>query len=167
MPRGGEDFTFGAGINNYRISWKSIAKTCFRSARCAPNSRLHGPAASKPDLLRQPPDAGACRARTHVEEGWRRSLHPLSRSRGADGNFDRGHRHAAITATILALPMGYVRSGSKDHGRGNQIEAARKGQKVVVVEDLIDPAVRVSVVTALQKPAPRCWAWRRSSPTAA
>ena len=46
--------------------------------------------------------------------------------------------HAAITAHIMGLPMGYVRSGSKDHGRQNQIEGRlEKGQKVVVVEDLI------------------------------
>ena len=49
-----------------------------------------------------------------------------------------GIAHAAITAHILDLPMGYVRSGAKDHGRGNQIEGKlEKGQKVVVVEDLI------------------------------
>ena len=46
--------------------------------------------------------------------------------------------HAAITAHIMNLPMGYVRSGAKDHGRQNQIEGKlEKGQKVVVVEDLI------------------------------
>ena len=45
---------------------------------------------------------------------------------GADGNIDAGIAHAAIAATILDLPMGYVRSGSKDHGRGNQIEANSK-----------------------------------------
>ena len=54
------------------------------------------------------------------------------------GTSTAGIAHAAITATILDLPMGYVRSGSKDHGRGNQIEGKlEKGQKVVVVEDLI------------------------------
>ena len=46
--------------------------------------------------------------------------------------------HAAITAHLMGLPMGYVRSGAKDHGRGNQIEGRLEpGQKVVVVEDLI------------------------------
>ena len=46
--------------------------------------------------------------------------------------------HAAITATILDLPMGYVRSGHKDHGRQNQIEGKMEpGTKVVVIEDLI------------------------------
>ena len=54
------------------------------------------------------------------------------------GTSTAGIAHAAITATILELPMGYVRSGAKDHGRGNQIEGKLlPGQKVVVVEDLI------------------------------
>lgn len=54
------------------------------------------------------------------------------------GTSTAGIAHAAITATKLNLPMGYVRSGSKDHGRQNQIEGRlEKGQKVVVVEDLI------------------------------
>ena len=49
-----------------------------------------------------------------------------------------GIAHAAIAAHILGMPMGYVRSGAKDHGRGNRIEGRlEKGQKVVVVEDLI------------------------------
>ena len=54
------------------------------------------------------------------------------------GTSTAGIAHAAITATILDMPMGYVRSGAKDHGRGNQIEGKLlPGQKVVVVEDLI------------------------------
>lgn len=54
------------------------------------------------------------------------------------GTSTAGIAHAAITAHILNLPMGYVRSGAKDHGRKNQIEGRlEKGQKVVVVEDLI------------------------------
>ena len=54
------------------------------------------------------------------------------------GTSTAGIAHAAITATNLDLPMGYVRSGAKDHGRGNQIEGKLiPGQKVVVVEDLI------------------------------
>lgn len=54
------------------------------------------------------------------------------------GTSTAGIPHAAIAATILGKPMGYVRSGAKDHGRGNQIEGRlEKGQKVVVVEDLI------------------------------
>ena len=54
------------------------------------------------------------------------------------GTATAGIAHAAITAHLMGLPMGYVRSGAKDHGRGNQIEGRlEKGQKVVVVEDLI------------------------------
>ncbi len=54
------------------------------------------------------------------------------------GTSTAGIAHAAITAHILGLPMGYVRSGAKDHGRKNQIEGRLEpGQKVVVVEDLI------------------------------
>ncbi len=54
------------------------------------------------------------------------------------GTSTAGIAHAAIAGHILNLPMGYVRSGAKDHGRGNQIEGRlEKGQKVVVVEDLI------------------------------
>lgn len=54
------------------------------------------------------------------------------------GTSTAGIAHAAITAHILGMPMGYVRSGAKDHGRGNQIEGRlEKGEKVVVVEDLI------------------------------
>ncbi len=54
------------------------------------------------------------------------------------GTSTAGIAHAAIVGHILGLPMGYVRSGAKDHGRQNQIEGRlEKGQKVVVVEDLI------------------------------
>ncbi len=54
------------------------------------------------------------------------------------GTATAGIAHAAIAAHMMGLPMGYVRSGAKDHGRGNQIEGRlEKGQKVVVVEDLI------------------------------
>ncbi|MCC8016066.1 MAG: orotate phosphoribosyltransferase [Clostridiales bacterium] len=54
------------------------------------------------------------------------------------GTSTAGIAHAAITADILDMPMGYVRSGHKDHGRQNQIEGKlEKGQKVVVIEDLI------------------------------
>ena len=54
------------------------------------------------------------------------------------GTSTAGIAHAAITAHIMNLPMGYVRSGAKDHGRQNQIEGKLEpGQKVVVVEDLI------------------------------
>lgn len=54
------------------------------------------------------------------------------------GTSTAGIAHAAITAHLLELPMGYVRSGAKDHGRKNQIEGKlTPGEKVVVVEDLI------------------------------
>jgi orotate phosphoribosyltransferase len=54
------------------------------------------------------------------------------------GTSTAGIAHAAITAHLLELPMGYVRSGAKDHGRKNQIEGKLlPGQKVVVIEDLI------------------------------
>ncbi len=54
------------------------------------------------------------------------------------GTSTAGIAHAAIVATLLDLPMGYVRGGKKDYGRGNQIEGKLlPGQKVVVVEDLI------------------------------
>ncbi|MBR1708297.1 MAG: orotate phosphoribosyltransferase [Clostridia bacterium] len=54
------------------------------------------------------------------------------------GTATAGIAHAAITAHLMGLPMGYVRSGAKDHGRQNQIEGRLlPGQKVVVVEDLI------------------------------
>ena len=54
------------------------------------------------------------------------------------GTSTAGIAHAAIVGHLMDLPMGYVRSGAKDHGRQNQIEGRlEKGQKVVVVEDLI------------------------------
>ena len=57
------------------------------------------------------------------------------------GTATAGIAHAAIAAHLLGMPMGYVRSGSKDHGRKNQIEGRlEKGQKVVVIEDLISTA---------------------------
>ncbi len=77
--------------------------------------------------------------RTDVENGLAR----LVRENYPDaevlmGTSTAGIAHAAITGHIMGLPMGYVRSGAKDHGRKNQIEGALEpGQKVVVVEDLI------------------------------
>ena len=77
--------------------------------------------------------------RTHVEEG----LAELIRKNYPDvevlmGTSTAGIAHAAIVGHIMNLPMGYVRNGSKDHGRQNQIEGKLlPGQKVVVVEDLI------------------------------
>lgn len=69
------------------------------------------------------------------------------------GTSTAGIAHAAITAHLLNLPMGYVRSGAKDHGRQNQIEGKLKsGQKVVVVEDLISTGGSVlEVVDVLRK----------------
>ena len=69
------------------------------------------------------------------------------------GTSTAGIAHAAITAQILGLPMGYVRSGNKDHGRGNQIEGKLlPGQKVVVVEDLISTGGSViEVVNVLRE----------------
>lgn len=92
--------------------------------------------------------------RGHVEAG----LAGIVRTKfpGAEvlmGTSTAGIAHAAITATILDLPMGYVRSGSKDHGRGNRIEGKlEKGQKVVVIEDLISTGGScIEVVNALRE----------------
>lgn len=69
------------------------------------------------------------------------------------GTSTAGIAHAAITGHLLNLPMGYVRSGAKDHGRQNQIEGRLlPGQKVVVVEDLISTAGSViEVVNVLRE----------------
>lgn len=68
------------------------------------------------------------------------------------GTSTAGIAHAAIAAHILKMPMGYVRSGAKDHGRNNLIEGRlEKGQKVVVIEDLISTGGSViQVVEALR-----------------
>ena len=69
------------------------------------------------------------------------------------GTSTAGIAHAAITAHLLNMPMGYVRSGAKDHGRQNQIEGRlEKGQRVVVVEDLISTGGSViEVVNVLRE----------------
>ena len=69
------------------------------------------------------------------------------------GTSTAGIAHAAIAGHILGIPMGYVRSGAKDHGRGNRIEGRlEKGQKVVVIEDLISTGGSViEVVEALRE----------------
>ena len=92
--------------------------------------------------------------RTHVEEG----LAQLIRENYPDaeilmGTSTAGIAHAAITAHIMDLPMGYVRSGAKDHGRKNQIEGKLEaGQKTVVVEDLISTGGSVlEVVNVLRE----------------
>ena len=77
--------------------------------------------------------------RTHVEN----ALAEVVRKNYPDaevlmGTSTAGIAHAAITAHILGMPMGYVRSGNKDHGRQNRIEGKLlPGQKVVIIEDLI------------------------------
>lgn len=93
-------------------------------------------------------------ARNDVEEG----LEQVIRENYPDaevlmGTATAGIAHAAITAHILGIPMGYVRSGAKDHGRQNRIEGRlEKGQKVVVVEDLISTAGSViDAVNALRE----------------
>ena len=69
------------------------------------------------------------------------------------GTSTAGIAHAAITAHLMGLPMGYVRSGAKDHGRNNQIEGElKKGQKAVVVEDLISTgSSAIEVVKVLRE----------------
>ncbi|MDE6273151.1 MAG: orotate phosphoribosyltransferase [Muribaculaceae bacterium] len=69
------------------------------------------------------------------------------------GTSTAGIAHAAIAAHKLGMPMGYVRGSAKDHGRGNQIEGRlEKGQKVVVIEDLISTAGScIEVVDALRQ----------------
>ena len=70
------------------------------------------------------------------------------------GTSTAGIAHAAITAHLMNLPMGYVRSGSKDHGRQNQIEGKlEKGTKVVVVEDLISTGGSVLEVVQVLREA--------------
>ena len=92
--------------------------------------------------------------RTDVEEG----LAEVIRREYPDcevlmGTSTAGIAHAAITGHIMGLPMGYVRSGAKDHGRQNQIEGRLDaGQKVVVVEDLISTGGSViEVVNVLRE----------------
>ena len=96
----------------------------------------------------------AVEVRKHVEAG----LAEIVRTKFPEaevlmGTSTAGFAHAAITATILDMPMGYVRSGQKDHGRGNQIEGKlEKGQKVVVIEDLISTGGScIEVVNALRE----------------
>ncbi len=91
--------------------------------------------------------------RTHVEDGLAHIVRiKFPEAEVLMGTSTAGIAHAAITATILDMPMGYVRSGSKDHGRGNQIEGKLEaGQKVVVIEDLISTGGScIEVVEALR-----------------
>ena len=76
--------------------------------------------------------------RKNVEDGLAEIVKEYYPAEMLMGTSTAGIAHAAITATILDMPMGYVRSGHKDHGRQNQIEGKiEKGTKVVVIEDLI------------------------------
>ena len=91
--------------------------------------------------------------RTHIEEGIAQTIRThYPQAEILMGTATAGIAHAAIAAHILGLPMGYVRSGAKDHGRQNQIEGRlEKGQKVVVIEDLISTAGSVlEVVNVLR-----------------
>lgn len=92
--------------------------------------------------------------RTHVEEALAETVKEnYPDAEALMGTSTAGIAHAAITAQIMGLPMGYVRSGAKDHGRKNQIEGKlEKGQKVVVVEDLISTGGSViEVVNVLRE----------------
>lgn len=92
--------------------------------------------------------------RTHVEEALAKTvMETYPEAEALMGTSTAGIAHAAITAQIMGLPMGYVRSGAKDHGRQNQIEGKlEKGQKVVVVEDLISTGGSViEVVNVLRE----------------
>lgn len=92
--------------------------------------------------------------RTHVEEALAKTVKEFyPEVEALMGTSTAGIAHAAITAQIMGLPMGYIRSGAKDHGRKNQIEGKlEKGQKVVVVEDLISTGGSViEVVNVLRE----------------
>ena len=96
----------------------------------------------------------APKVRTDVEEGLARVIREVyPECEVLMGTSTAGIAHAAITGHILGLPMGYVRSGAKDHGRQNQIEGRLEpGQKVVVVEDLISTGGSViEVVNVLRE----------------
>ena len=95
------------------------------------------------------------KVRTDVEEGLAaliREYYPEAEI--LMGTSTAGIAHAAITAHLLGLPMGYVRSGAKDHGRKNQIEGRLlPGQKTVVVEDLISTGGSVIEVVNILREA--------------
>ncbi|HIW51860.1 MAG TPA: orotate phosphoribosyltransferase [Candidatus Alistipes excrementipullorum] len=94
------------------------------------------------------------RVRTDVENGLAETVRTnYPECEVLMGTSTAGIAHAAITATILGLPMGYVRSGAKDHGRTNRIEGRLEpGQKVVVIEDLISTGGScIEVVEALRE----------------
>ncbi len=93
--------------------------------------------------------------RTHVEEGLKAVIEAeYPEAEVLEGTSTAGIAHAAITAHLMGLPMGYVRSGHKDHGRGNQIEGKLlPGQKVVIVEDLISTGGSVLEVVEVLREA--------------
>lgn len=93
--------------------------------------------------------------RNHVENGIKGLIEQhFPDAQVLMGTSTAGIAHAAITAHLMGLPMGYVRSGSKDHGRKNQIEGRlQKGQKVVVVEDLISTGGSVIEVVKVLREA--------------
>ncbi len=96
----------------------------------------------------------APKVRTDVETGLKELIEEnYPEAEVLMGTSTAGIAHAAITAHLMNLPMGYVRSGNKDHGRQNRIEGKlEKGQKVVVVEDLISTGGSViEVVDALRE----------------
>ncbi len=92
--------------------------------------------------------------RTHVEEGLAETIRrEYPETEVLMGTSTAGIAHAAIVGHLMDLPMGYVRSGAKDHGRNNRIEGKLEaGQKVVVVEDLISTGGScIEVVEALRE----------------
>ncbi|MEG0934018.1 MAG: orotate phosphoribosyltransferase [Clostridia bacterium] len=112
-------------------------------------SGIHSPIYCDNRLTLTAPDA-----RTQIEQGLKALIE--RHFPGCEvlmGTSTAGIAHAAITAHLMGLPMGYVRSGAKDHGRGNRIEGRLlPGQKVVVVEDLISTGGSViEVVEALRE----------------
>ena len=93
--------------------------------------------------------------RDHVEEGLRDLVETwYPECEVLMGTSTAGIAHAAIVGHLMGLPMGYVRSGAKDHGRKNQIEGRLEpGQKVVVVEDLISTGGSVIEVVNILREA--------------
>ena len=93
--------------------------------------------------------------RNHVEQGLAELVKEhFPEAEVLMGTSTAGIAHAAITGHLLGLPMGYVRSGAKDHGRKNQIEGRLEpGQKVVVVEDLISTGGSVIEVVNILREA--------------
>ena len=121
--RPGEPFTWASGI-------KSPVYCDNRLILTAPDARSIVEAALAGTIRREFPDAEVLM-----------------------GTATAGIAHAAIAGHLLGLPMGYVRSGAKDHGRQNQIEGRlEKGEKAVVIEDLISTGGSViSAVEALRE----------------